>query len=189
MSNTQKTMKSKYITTSDGLFSIELEPIKRLFEADPTKVQEIAASQIQLLNIYHNTVLDQAKRSFRWALVTAGAGFCFFLASVVFLLLQNSQDIAVISLICGALIEIISGMNFYLYGKTSAQLSDFQNRLDRTQRYLLANSVCEGLDDNTKQKSRSELVRAIAGIEVPSFGMGTEKNSPNGHTNQRGRSE
>jgi hypothetical protein len=167
MSNTQKTGRPTHLTSSDGIFTIELEPIKRLFEADPTKVQEIAASQIQLLNIYYNTVLDQAKRSFHWALVAAGAGICFFLASVVFLLLRNDQGIAVISLISGALIEIISGMNFYLYGKTAAQLSEFQIRLDRTQRYLLANSVCEGLDDDAKQKSRSELVRAIAGIEEP----------------------
>lgn len=168
MNKTKGAGEPKYLTSSDGLFTIELEPIRRLFEADPSKIQEIAASQIQLLNIYHNVVLDQAKNSFRWALVAAGTGFCFFLASVMFLLFRNDQDIAVISLISGALIEIIAGLNFYLYGKTSAQLSEFQNRLDKTQRYLLANSVCEGLDEESKQKSRSELVRAIAGIEAAS---------------------
>ncbi|MCZ4304119.1 hypothetical protein O4G98_05180 [Zoogloeaceae bacterium G21618-S1] len=164
MENGQYTTEPKYITSSDGLLTIELEPIKRLFETDPSKVQEIVASQIQLLTIYHNVVLDQAKRSFRWALAAAIGGFGFFLTSVIFLVAQQDQNIAVVSLISGSLIEVIAGINFYLYGKTSIQLSDFQNRLDRTQRFLLANSVCEGLNGDAKQKSRSELVRAIAGI-------------------------
>ena len=142
-----------------------VEPIKRLSETDPSKVQEIVASQLELLYMYHNLVLDQAKKSFRWALIAAGLGSAFFLASVSFLLFKQSQDIAVISLISGALIEIISGINFFLYGKTSAQLADFQTRLDKTQRFMLANSVCEGLSEEFKQKSRSDLVRAIAGID------------------------
>ncbi len=37
-----------------------------------------------------------------------------------------------------------------------------------TQRFLLANSVCEGLKNDFEQKARLELVRAIAGInEIP----------------------
>ena len=73
MDNIKGAGQPEYLTSSDGLFTIELEPIRRLFEADPSKIQEIAASQIQLLNIYHNVVLDQAKNSFRWALVAAAA--------------------------------------------------------------------------------------------------------------------
>ena len=63
MDNIKGAEKPKYLTSSDGIFTIELEPIKRLFEADPSKIQEIAASQIQLLTIYHNVVLDQAKNN------------------------------------------------------------------------------------------------------------------------------
>jgi len=158
----------KYLTSSDGLLSIEIEPLRRMFQADPSKVQEIAASQIELLSIYHNVVLDQARRSFYWALVAAGVGFCFFLASVVFVYLKQDSDTATFSLVSGALVEVIASINFFLYGKTSAQLSEFQEKLDRTQRYLLANSVCEGLSDDAKQIARAELVRAIAGIDASS---------------------
>jgi len=166
MDKDQQAHEPRYITSSDGLFTIELEPLKQLSEADPTNVQEIVASQIRLLDVYHNVVLDQAKKSFRWALVAAGLGLCFFLASVVFIAFQQDHSTAVISLISGALIEVISSINFYLYGKTSQQLSEFQNKLDKMQRYLLANSVCEGLDDEAKQLSRRELVRAIAEIDT-----------------------
>ncbi len=76
------------------------------------------------------------------------------------------QNVAVVSLISGALIEVISGINFYLYGKTSVQLADFQTRLDVTQRFLLANSMCESLEGDYKQKARSELIRTIAGVNT-----------------------
>ena len=141
------------------------QSLQRLSKINPSQVQEIVASQIELLTIYHNVVLDQAKRSFRSALLAAGVGLGFFLASVGFLLSSKPQaNVAVISLISGALVEVISGINFYLYGKTSAQLADFQIRLDMTQRFLLANSICESLEGDFKQQTRSELVRSIAGV-------------------------
>jgi len=143
-------------------------PIERLSKADPSNVQQIAASQIELLSNYHQEVLNQAKKSFFWALVAAGAGFFFFLGTLLFIIYPKEEgkrtEIAVVSTIGGVLIEVISAINFYLYGKASSQMADFQQRLDRTQRFLLANSICEGLEGEVKQKSRSELIQAIAGI-------------------------
>jgi hypothetical protein len=45
-------------------------------------------------------------------------------------------------------------------------MAEFHNKLDLTHRFLPANSVCEGLQENFKQQSRSDLVRAIAGVEL-----------------------
>lgn len=39
--------------------------IDRLSKADPKNVQEVAASQIQLLNKYYSLVLEQSHKSFR----------------------------------------------------------------------------------------------------------------------------
>jgi hypothetical protein len=58
-------------------------------------------------------------------------------------------------------VEVISGVNFYLYGKTTTQMAEFQSRLDMTQRFLLANSICENLDGDFKQNTRSQLVLKI----------------------------
>lgn len=139
------------------------ESLDRLSKADRADVQEIAASQIELLSAYYNLVLEQARRSFKWALVAAGVGLGFFLGSVVFLLLRQFHNVAVVSLISGSLVEAIAGINFYLYGRTSDQLADFHARLDATQRFLLANSICESLEGEFKERARSDLVRTIAG--------------------------
>jgi hypothetical protein len=125
-------------------------------------VQEIAACQIGLLHSYYHTVLEQAKQSFRWALIAAGAGFAFLLAAVGFLLGQASVEVAVISTIAGVVVEVISGLNFYLYGQTTKQLAGYHLRLDQTQRFLLANSICEALEGDERQKARANLVKLIA---------------------------
>jgi hypothetical protein len=126
---------------------------------------QIAASQIDLIRSYYDLALYQARRSFRWALIAAGVGLAFFLASVAFLLLERPQQVATVSLISGALIEVIAGVNFYLYNKTSIQLADFLTRLDLTQRFLLSSSMCETLEGEFKQRARFSLIEIIAGLK------------------------
>jgi hypothetical protein len=134
-----------------------------LSNADPKDILKIVTSQMKLLNIFYNLGLDQAKRSFLLAIVAAAVGLAFFIAAVAFVLTRPVQDASVISLISGALVEVISAINFYLYNKTSSQLSTFYLSLEKTQRYLLANSICEGLEGDLKQNTRAHLIRNIAG--------------------------
>jgi len=143
------------------------DAVERISKAKPSDVQEIAASQIQLLLGYYKLILDQARKSFMWALIAAGVGLVFFLAAVGFIIYLNAGNAATISIISGGLVEVISAINFYLYSKTSGHLADFHNKLEGTQRYLLANSICESLDGSNKQAARVELVRAIAQIKLP----------------------
>ena len=48
----------------------------------PTNIQQVAASQLALTNLYYENVLSQAKRSFNAATVAAAAGLVFFLAAI-----------------------------------------------------------------------------------------------------------
>jgi hypothetical protein len=136
--------------------------IRQIYEAKPGDVQKIAASQIGLLDSYYKAVLAQASTSFTWALIAAGIGLLFFLGAIAFMLSAQTQSVALISGLGDTIIEVISGINFVLYGKTTAQLADFHQRLDQTQRFLLANSICESLEGEAKQKSLAELITTIA---------------------------
>jgi hypothetical protein len=136
--------------------------IQDAINADPSNPREIGITQLRLISRYHNNVLQQAEQSFRWALIGAGIGLIFFLASISFLLLKQPTNISYTSLISGSLVEAISAINFFLYGKASSQLASFHLYLDRTHRFLLADSVCESLkDDKTRDTTRSELIRKI----------------------------
>jgi hypothetical protein len=141
--------------------------LSRLSKAEPGDIQEIAASQIKILDSYYGAALSQAKGSFRWACVAAFVGLIFFVGAVVSLLVTKMQDpamtvVATIGAISGAIVEVISGIYLFMYGKATVQLSRFFQQLDQTQRFLLANSICESLRGEVKQNTRAELVKAIA---------------------------
>jgi hypothetical protein len=73
-----------------------------------------------------------------------------------------------VSAISGAVVEVISGINFVLYGKASTQLLGFHERLEQTQRFLLANSVCEGIEqEDARVRARADLVATIASAATP----------------------
>lgn len=134
--------------------------IERIPETDPVGIQGIVSSQIELLTLYHNVVLDQAKRSFRWAIISAVIGFLIFLVAIGFVFL-GEIGVASISVISCVLIEMIATINFNLYAKSSQQLIDFQNRLDDIQRLLLANSMSETMEGELKHQARLEIIKAL----------------------------
>ena len=136
--------------------------INRLATAAPGDVHGIAASQIALLTSYYSTALVQARASFRWALIAAGTGLVFFIVAAVFLLTSRNEPVATVGVIGGAIVEVLAGINFYLYNRTTAQLSDFFPRLEQTQRFLMANNIIEHLESETKQTARASLVNTIA---------------------------
>jgi len=174
---------SDVVVNSEGIEAVEPSPFQvgaqniyfthgldSLSQADPSDIQKIAASQIELLNSYYNTSLYQAKLSFRWALIAAGVGLAFLLSSLAFTLTAQSPLTSTIAAIGGVVAEFVSGVNFWLYGKTLRQLNHFHERLDQLQRFLLANSICESLEREIKQKARYNLVATIANFTTDLWG-------------------
>ncbi|WP_022953364.1 TRADD-N-associated membrane domain-containing protein [Leucothrix mucor] len=138
--------------------------LERLTDSPTDDIRSTAASQIELLSRFYDLSLSQAQRSFRWALVAGMVGLIFFVAAIGFTMFDN-QKISTVTLIGGGMVEFISGVNFYLYGKTIGQLTLFQGRLEITQRFLLANSLCESLGDELRDTTRAQLIFQLANIE------------------------
>ncbi len=149
--------------TRSNLFSPE--SLEKLSQAERGDVQQIAASQIELLEPFYTAALAQAQRSFHSALIAAYAGSAFFVAAVVFLIITQSPSIALVNVISGTVVEVIAGVNFILYGRATEQFGVFHMRLDTTQRFLMANSICESIEGDLKHSTRADLVRAIAAID------------------------
>jgi TRADD-N domain-containing protein len=135
-----------------------------LSQADPSDVQKIAASQIEMLRGFYTEVIDQSKQSFRLALHGALIGLSFFIVAIAVLLLRapQSSEVAVVSALAGGIVQVFSGMLFAMFRSARQQLSRYHERLDLTQRYLLANSICASMPDPQQTEVRAELVRTIA---------------------------
>lgn len=129
---------------------------------DTTNIAKVAASQLAISNAYYENVLSQARRSFNAAIVAAVLGLFLFLAAVGAALAKDSVPASIISALSGAVVETIAGLNFWLYARTSVQLDAFHLRLERMQRYLVANSVCESLRGKSRDVALADLVRTIA---------------------------
>lgn len=138
--------------------------LERLSAAHPGNVQEIASSQLQLMTSFYQEALIQSRRSFNWALFWAGLGTLFFILGGSFALKNKDTATVVIPVIAGAVVQVVAGIVFVMYGKTAGQLGDFLSRLQILQRYLLANSVCETMQGTERDKARADLVREIAKI-------------------------
>jgi hypothetical protein len=148
--------------TSNAAPILVRESIERLGTASTKDVQQIVASQLELLTACHQVALGQSNRSFFWALIGSGAGLLLFVVAVGFSLLTGLSQASIVPLIAGAVVEVVSGVVFYLYGQTSLQLSAFHGRLEVLQRYLLANSICEGLSEAERDKARAGLIGEIS---------------------------
>ena len=141
------------------------EALESLSKAKPGDIQTIAASQINLLTGHYEMMLKQAEKIFKAAKFALVIGALLFTVAVMLMLSYQSNVIVTITFICALLVELISGINFFIYWKTVSQLKGFHFRFDRMQSYLLANSVCESLDGEARTASRQELIRKIASID------------------------
>ena len=77
------------------------------------------------------------------------------------LILQPSVNGAVIGLTSGGTLEALAVLNLCLYGRVFNHCRAFDERLDRTQQYLLTNSLWENLKGDVKQATQIELIRAM----------------------------
>lgn len=134
----------------------------------PPNVAKTPRSRDEIIKDYYEVVLKHVKRSFILAWTAAIVGSIFFLLAIVFFPIFRIQELSYISLISGAMIEFISAVNFYLYGRSARQLTTFHSRLEGVQSCIdvfnLADRVCDKIDGALQHEVRSVLVRKIADL-------------------------
>jgi hypothetical protein len=138
------------------------DAIEKVAQADPGNIQQVAAAQFYINDVYYQGMLAQTQKAFRSSMIGAGIGLAFFITSIVFALFVNDQSLWKICLAEGIAISGITSMSLWIYNRSMRQLSYYRTRLEQTQRYILANSVCENLEGETKQRTRAELALMIA---------------------------
>lgn len=140
--------------------------IKQLSDTDPKNIQQVSAHLLAISTSYYENVLKQAQRSFIAAITSATAGLLLFIAAVSILLVRNDVRAGTASAIGGAIVEVISGLSFWLYGRTSFQLNSFHIRLEQTQKYLMANSIATQLDVKPREAALGNLIKVMTSQPV-----------------------
>jgi hypothetical protein len=140
--------------------------LHQIATANPANIQEVAASQLAIINSYYQSGLEQSQQSFVWSLIWGGIGLIFLMTAVGVLLFGQPTEVAFASTIGGALLELFAGTYLVLYKHASDQLAVFRASLERTQRLLLANSMCEQLEGETEKTTRADLIRLMVNSAV-----------------------
>jgi hypothetical protein len=135
---------------------------KQMAEADSKDFQKIASLIHEMILDYYQDVRKQAQQSFISALVAAAVGTALFIYAAWLEMRMFSSQSAAISVISGSLIQVISCINFYLYSKAARQFAAFHICLERTYRFVLANTLCENIQDcQHRDEVRIELIEAV----------------------------
>lgn len=142
------------------------ESLDRLSNTDSKDVQGIGATQMEILNHYYSMGMDQSKNSFKFASAAALAGLAFFIVLIAYSVLKPQQNVINIASLGTVLSGFITGISFYTYNKSTSQLSSFHDKLFMTQRYLLANSMCEEINGGCKDETRSAIIKKLADVDL-----------------------
>lgn len=138
-----------------------IKACKSIAETEGKDTHKLAAHIWELSLRYMGDVRARAARSFYSALAIAIVGLIFFFTALG-LMLAGSLPFSRLTLIAGMSIQVVSAMGFYLHGKTTKEFFAFHVCLERANRFLLANTICENLGEPAKDKIRSKLVLLIA---------------------------
>jgi hypothetical protein len=104
---------------------------------------------------YYLDVRRQSQQSFIVALVAAVVGTLFFLGAAW-------SDRTNISVIAGTVIQVIAAISFYLYLRTARQFALFHVCLERTNRFMVAYSMCQNLKEDRRDEALLQLIDLIA---------------------------
>ena len=150
-----------FFRSSSPLAKLE-EHCKSISDINPKETHKLAAFLQELSVGFYKIVQHQAIRSFYVALGASGIATLFFLWAS-YLVMHKDVPGATLGVIAGALIQVISGITFYLYSRTARQFAGFHICLERMDRYLLANSYCENLStDAAKDDCRRNIINIMA---------------------------
>jgi hypothetical protein len=121
-------------------------------------VQEMASHLQMMIVHYYQDVRRQALFAFFAALVLEVVAVVFFFTAAF---MTMNKESATISTISGLLIQIMTGIVFYLYSQSAKQFAGFHICLERANRFMLANSIVEHLSKPEQDSKRAEVITAI----------------------------
>jgi len=159
-----------YVTRSGTIQSLKAHCAK-IARMSPDNVQEIASILQNMIVAYYQDVRRQALLAFfaAFGLEIVAVLFFFYAASIA----MRDGDIksAALSATSGFLIQVMTGVVFYLYSQSARQFAGFHICLERTNRFLLANAMVEHLPEAEKISKRAEVITTVLNAPMLTLGM------------------
>jgi hypothetical protein len=144
----------------------------------PDDIQQIGSLFLQIIIHYYKDVRRQAALAFIVAFVFEIAAVGFFVFSANAAMRGGTITTAALSAVSGLLIQIMTGVVFYLYSQSARQFGAFHICLERTNCFLLAHSMTEHLPEAERVAKQAEIITVIVNAPMLTPEI-TEKASSN----------
>lgn len=113
---------------------------------------ELMLKNVRELREYYVISKRQATNAFSASLLVCFLGFVIYITGII-AFVSSGENALLLTTIAGTIVEVISGLFFWLYRQTLAQLNIYHQRLGTTEKYLtairLADKMGEDKHDNT----------------------------------------
>ena len=115
-------------------------------------VIDLMLKNVRELREYYIISKRQATNAFSASLIVCFLGFIVYIAGIAVFVISG-EDALLLTTISGTIVEVISGLFFWLYRHAIKQLNIYHQRLGTTEKYLtairLADKMGEDKHDNT----------------------------------------
>lgn len=135
--------------------------LSELAETATKDVQQTGAKLLAHKETFYMNAESQSRHSFYLACIVGLIGLALIIAAVFIGLFTDKVVVSAISGVSGISFEVLAGFILQLYKQASVQLATFHQSIDDMHRFLVANSICESLEEK-KEYTRSTLVLHIA---------------------------
>lgn len=111
------------------------------------------------INEYFKISKSQAKTSYMFSIVACCIGIVLLIGSVVGVFVINKLEIAVISLVSGAVTEVMAGTVLWVHNKSALQLNHYYNALHENEKFLSAIKLVEKIKADNRDEVYKEIIR------------------------------
>jgi hypothetical protein len=126
----------------------------------PGSVQAIASLMQNMIVLYYQDVRRQDLFAFFAALGLEIVAVIFFFRAAS-AAMGGSIEIAALTAISGFLVQVMTGIVFYLYSQSARQFAGFHICLERTNRFLLADAMVGHLPEAEQSLKRAEVITTV----------------------------
>lgn len=129
-------------------------------------IMELMFENLRELREFYVISKVQIRRSFSAALISCFAGFVLFITSIILFILKENSQASFMAELSGIIVEIISGLFFWLYKAASKQLENYYKRLEKTEEYLIALQVINLLPRKKQPKEYKKVIKCMLAEKV-----------------------
>ena len=123
-------------------------------------VISLMINNVSELREYYVISKRQANRAFSSTLFVCVLGFLIFVVGIIAAAVTG-RELALYTTISGCVVEVISGLFFWLYKNTTAQLNIYHERLGRTEKYLTALQITEKMSLEKQDEMYQFIIQTI----------------------------